>query len=276
MASYQPGEYFRRFQVESLARRQENDEECLTDNSEFSLDDDSPTQMSSEPVIPSSNTSTTCRRTTSTSVNKKTNSKRKAKKSDEVVPKKAKKFAWSSEAAEVLLKYVKEFKTQCEYKGIDFEVDLAILYTEVRRCMGIDYSEDFGPENVSEPVKEVKDMDASEYEEYRKKSEEQKERIRTGYQRVKEKIKSIRQDYRCAVNKGTRSGSGKVVQEHFELLTTIWGGSPSTTSLEFGIDGGIIDDDKEDQPKLTEGKNCFLGFLLLLNFIMGILKVKAL
>lgn len=80
-----------------------------------------------------------------------------------------------------------------------FEPDLASLYTEGRRCMAIDYPEDFGPESVSEPSKDIKDMDASEYEEYRKELEAQKAKIRSGYQRIKEKIKSVRQDYRNAV-----------------------------------------------------------------------------
>lgn len=39
------------------------------------------------------------------------------------------------------------------------------------------------------------------------------------------------------MNKGIRSGSGKVVQENYDLLSNIWGGSPSTTLLSFGIDG---------------------------------------
>ena len=39
------------------------------------------------------------------------------------------------------------------------------------------------------------------------------------------------------MNKGTRSGSGKIVQENFELLADIWGGSPATTALPFGVDG---------------------------------------
>ena len=39
------------------------------------------------------------------------------------------------------------------------------------------------------------------------------------------------------MNKGTRSSSGKVVQENYDLLSDIWGGSPSMTSVSFGIDG---------------------------------------
>ena len=105
------------------------------------------------------------------------------------------------------MKYVKEFKTQCEYNAIDFEADLASLYTEVRRCMAIDYPEDFGPESVLEPSHNVKNMDVKEYEVYRKEIDVQKSKVRSGYQRIKEKIKSVRQDYRNAVNKGTRSGT---------------------------------------------------------------------
>ena len=185
--------------------------------------------------------------------------KRKAGPSgDLTLQKKAKKFGWTPEAVEVLLKYVKEFKTQCEYNAIDFEADLAKLYTEMRRCMAIEYPEDFGRESALEPCKNMKNMDVKEYEEYRKELEAQKTKIRTGYQRIKEKIKSIRQDYRSAVNKGTRSGSGKIVQENYDLLTDIWGGSPSTTSLSFGIDADTISlstsDELEGQTEIHQGK----------------------
>ena len=61
------------------------------------------------------------------------------------------------------------------------------------------------------------------------------------------------------MNKCTRSGSGKIVQDNYDLLTDIWGRSPSTTSLSFGIDGDTISlnsgDEQEDQPEISEGKN---------------------
>lgn len=50
----------------------------------------------------------------------------------------------------------------------------------------------------------------------------------------------MRQDFRAAVNKGTRSDSGRIVPDNFELLTEIWGGLPATTSLSFGIDGDTV------------------------------------
>ena len=50
----------------------------------------------------------------------------------------------------------------------------------------------------------------------------------------------MRQDFWLAVNKGTRSGSERIVQDNFELLTEIWCGSPATTSLSFGINGDTV------------------------------------
>ena len=63
----------------------------------------------------------------------------------------------------------------------------------------------------------------------------------------------MRQDYRNAVNRGTRSGSGKLVQDNYDLLTEIWGGSPATTSLSFGIDGDTIGEGTDTEDRKTEG-----------------------
>lgn len=115
---------------------------------------------------------------------------------------------------------------------MDFKADLLGMYTEVCRCLAVDFPHDFWPESCHNPGKELKDMDSDEYESYRKRLEEEKQKIKLGYQR----IKNVRQDYHSIVNKGTRSGSGKVVQDNYDLLSDIWGGSPSTMSLPFGID----------------------------------------
>ncbi len=61
------------------------------------------------------------------------------------------------------------------------------------------------------------------------------------------------------MNNSTRSASGKIVQGNYDLLTDILGGSPSTTSLAFRIDGETISsisgDEQEDQTEISEGKN---------------------
>ena len=60
--------------------------------------------------------------------------------------------------------------------------------------------------------------------------------IKMGYKRIKEKVKNIRQDYSKAVVSCTRSGGGKIVFAHYDDLSTIWGGSPSTEVLPYGVD----------------------------------------
>ena len=57
-----------------------------------------------------------------------------------------------------------------------------------------------------------------------------------------------RQDYRTAVNKGTRGGSAKIVKEHLDTLCDIWGGSSATIKLAEGVDG-----DSLTVKKLTKG-----------------------
>ena len=63
--------------------------------------------------------------------------------------KKVKKFTWASEKVEHLLRYIQEYKSNCEFRGVDFEADLAIMYQEVRKRLAQDYPQEFGPEKVS-------------------------------------------------------------------------------------------------------------------------------
>ena len=67
---------------------------------------------------------------------------------------------------EIFLKYITEFKTKCEFNGVDFEADLSTMYAEMRRCMVVDFPEDFRPEIVQEPEKELKNMNSEECEFY--------------------------------------------------------------------------------------------------------------
>lgn len=73
------------------------------------------------------------------------------------------------------------------------------------------------------------------------------------------------------MNKG-RSGSGKIVQENFELLADIWGGSPATTALPFGVDGNSAQGTEEEldsQPLLDstdESISVTFSYILGINF----------
>lgn len=50
----------------------------------------------------------------------------------------------------------------------------------------------------------------------------------------------MRQDFRAAVNQGTRIGSGRIVRDNFELFSEIRVGSSATSSLSVGIDGDTL------------------------------------
>ena len=68
------------------------------------------------------------------------------------ITKRPKKWSWTSQAVEILLKYIKESKSKCQFNGMDFEADLSTMYTEI----------DFGPEIVQKPGKELHDMNCKE------------------------------------------------------------------------------------------------------------------
>ena len=60
---------------------------------------------------------------------------------------------------------------------------------------------------------------------------EERKLIKIGHQRIKQKIKDLRQDYRNAVTVGRRSGSGKLVEDNWDILNNILGGSPAVINL---------------------------------------------
>lgn len=61
----------------------------------------------------------------------------------------------------------------------------------------------------------------------------------------------MRQVYRNAVNRGTRSGSGRIVQENYEVLAEIWGGPPATIALSFGVDGDSVLNTEDDSLNIS-------------------------
>ena len=74
----------------------------------------------------------------------------------------------------------------------------------------------------------------------------QKELIVKGKSRIQEKTKEIRQSFSKAVVSGSRSGSGKLVFEHYEKLVSIWGGFANIEPLSFGISSGEVDDEHQE------------------------------
>ena len=55
--------------------------------------------------------------------------------------------------------------------------------------------------------------------------------VKISYNRVLEKVKDIRWKFSSGLINGTRSGSGKIVLKHFDLLKQIFGDAPSATKI---------------------------------------------
>ena len=161
--------------------------------------------------------------------------------------KKSKKWSWSPQMIDALISALQEYKNMSEFNSIDFNADKVRLYEEVRKILAKSYQEDFGPQQACEPEKPVKEITKDEYDQYKAGHDLDLKQIKVGYLRIKEKIKSIRQDYSKAITSGRRSDSGKIVLEYFDKLAIIWSGSPSTDFLSFGVDTQSINYSGKEQ-----------------------------
>lgn len=242
---YKRGELFRRYHLENIDNNVTEESSEVVDSALVESDNQSDLSVLDEvEVVP---LRTTKRKAFSDeNIGESKSARKVSKKTPKVI-------SWSPERVELLLKYLKEYKVTCDFNGKEFEQDLSAMYTEIRRCLAVDFCDEFGPESPTEPEKPLKDMTCEEYQGYKKRLDKKQGLTKKGYDRVKEKIRNVRQDFRAAVNKGTRSGSGRIVQENYELLSEIWGGSPATTSLSFGIDGGTIGVDDDTSGMNDEG-----------------------
>ena len=163
-----------------------------------------------------------------------------AKKKTQTTPK----FKWSEQMVQDLLEGLLEYKTQMEFNNSDFNTDKSKQYEAVRVTLASKYAEDtalFGPKTIK-PIEEDEDHD-----QYLKRQEDDKLKIRRGYSRVLEKIKALRQKFSTAVVSGRRSGSGKMVMEFYDLMVLIWGGTPSTEPLSFGTHSASQADESQQQ-----------------------------
>ena len=156
----------------------------------------------------------------------------------DVAEDKKNRFRWNQgEKVLNLIQCLGNYKSAMEYRNVDFNADKVKQYEAVRQAMAEIYSDRldfFGPVSSTEISRE----DAEDQEkkvEFAKRQKTEKELIKRGYNRIHEKLNEIRKQFSNAVTTGSRSGSGTIVLEFFDQLTLIWGGSPSTNPLAFGI-----------------------------------------
>lgn len=141
-------------------------------------------------------------------------------------------FKWDSNMVGMLLEALSDYKCKMEYNNSDFNADKTKQYEAVRAVMAERF---FDVEVTFFGPKDLDSVDENDRESSLKIIDEQKKQIQKGYGRVMEKIKELRQGFSHAVVTGTRSGSGKLVMEYYDVMVQIWGGSPATEPLPFGV-----------------------------------------
>ena len=137
---------------------------------------------------------------------------------------------WTPELLRSLVSCMEEYKTRCDYECRDFDGDLIDQYRQIRNMLASQYDiAYFGPVNTIQPTE---DMTNEDWQNYNIKIKSDNALIRRGHTRVRDKIRSLRHGFRDCVTQNTRSGSGKIIDEHFEALQAVWGGSPAVVKLE--------------------------------------------
>lgn len=142
-------------------------------------------------------------------------------------------WLFNEEMVESLIMLLKTTKSDMEGKGLDFEGDLVKLYRDLR-CMMAEKYDCFGPKELTEPLSSVDKMSKEEFQEYKRQHEQEQKAIKLGYERIKAKVKKIRSNFQKAVSEGTRSGSGRITKDNWDVLIRIWGGASGAEPLEFG------------------------------------------
>ena len=170
---------------------------------------------------------------------------------------------------ENLLKCLNSIKSMMQFKNLEFDADKTAQYSSIRESMAALYPDDtslFGRINAPFLPEDLNDLSEKERVINSKEFKQQSKLWSRGKSRVMEKIKEIRQRFSKAVISGSRSGSGKLVFEHYDLLVSIWGGSANVEPLSFGINGGeslsssdddeiaVVNDSSDKDTTLTSKK----------------------
>ena len=158
--------------------------------------------------------------------------------------KKRKNFRWTDEMVEQLIDFLNVYKSDMEFKGLDFDADKCSQYKYLRISMAKLYSctdSDhpnflcFGPVSVTDVPENFNELSLEEQEAIKTDIKVSKDLVAKAHKRVVEKVKEIRQNYSKAVVSGRRSGSGKLIYEHYDKLVQIWGSTPNVSPLKFGV-----------------------------------------
>ena len=151
------------------------------------------------------------------------------------------KFKWSTDMVAKLIECLDSYKSEMDYKNIDFNSDKPAQYEAVRKALAqifIDEPYFFGPDMVM--LESLSGEEQGEPQETKKLQKKWQELKRKGYNRVMEKVKEVRQSFSKAVTSSTRSGNGRIVFDHYDALKKIYGGLPCTEPIACGVDSSAV------------------------------------
>ena len=81
--------------------------------------------------------------------------------------------------------------------------------------------ENFVPVQHAAATTDVNETSKEDYKAFKDKFDKEQKSIKLGYKRVKAKVKKLCSSFQKAVVVSTRSGSGKIIKEHWESLIKI-------------------------------------------------------
>ena len=180
----------------------------------------------------------------STIIPLKTLKKKRGKKSTEKKPPEKKRWIWTDEIIETLLRHLLDYKNEMVHSGYDFQSDLVACYAHLRKKLAQQF-EGFGPIAVPNLNKDCTDKE--ELIQFKRRVDAMEKEKKEGYARIRVKVKDLRSGYKIAVDKGTRSGSGRLVYDHFDILSEIWRGSPAVSSLDSAVSSIAEEEDENNE-----------------------------
>ena len=135
-------------------------------------------------------------------------------------------FKWTDGVTENFVNLLHDFKTKINFRGLDF--GRGFQDTETRKVMAAMYEKEdisfFGrleSRSFDLNEKEIESLYEEEIKNTKIDIKEHNLNISRYRNRVQGKIKDIRQNFSKVVVNGTRSGNGKIVFTHFDLLKEV-------------------------------------------------------
>ena len=126
---------------------------------------------------------------------------------------------WTQDLLRSLVSCMEKYKTLCNYECSDFDGDLIDQYRQIPNMLASQYDmTNFGPVTA---IQQTEDITNEDWQNYNTEVKSDNALIRRGHTTVRNKkfskvieILSLRHNFPDGVTQSSRSGSGKIIEEH--------------------------------------------------------------